>query len=144
MINFHLHAQSAITANGFSRLFATVPNWLFALLVILTLWFVGSLIYGVIKVQALKEAVEANLAALRKVGTLTDETRRHGQLIAAVDQWRGAVSKIPQSAQWIARDIERQLVVSKDHNGASRYLLGSSDEAIWTEESFSAGEINQA
>jgi ABC-type transporter Mla subunit MlaD len=134
----------AVSANPLSQLYASVPPWMWGWVVATCVLFVIALGYAILRLHKMRGFCVAHVAALEKVGVLTDEVRLQGQPLSAVDRWREAVKKIPPAARFLGEDIERRLVAVRTQPQEPRYRLLDGDGPIWTVEELGGRFLNVA
>jgi ABC-type transporter Mla subunit MlaD len=126
------------------QLLSSVPEWLWLVVAIAAVGWASAIAYALFGLQRMKRACLAQVTALAKIGTLTDDVRLNGQTLAAVDRWREAVRKLPAVDQPLGEDIERQLVTVRDDERQTRYRLLDGDGPIWTVDALGQRFLNLA
>lgn len=125
----HLLAiQAAVPPDVLGQLLQNVPLWLKIWVWGLVAFFAAALWYGLISTKRLDAAIQALTDALRTMGPLTEDARLRGRPLADIDQWRASCRKLQAEHQPLAQEIERDLVMLEDAEGARRARLRDGEE----------------
>jgi hypothetical protein len=128
VLPFSMLLRQATTNDAVGRLLANVPVWLWVWVGALVLFFVVSILYGLRSTMRINAAVQAIVESLSKMGPLTDDARLGGRPLADIDQWRASCRKLDDEHQPLAQEIERDLVMLEDADGARRAMLRDGGE----------------